>query len=246
MLNNLHNIWSRLGVAFDVSLSKNLFIDLEDTLIQTAQQGREDSRLLFGMRGWLLKHHDLVNCARLVRKLKAQENTAVLGAIVESVVVERPRSFLRYVTKYCQPLKKKEILFFKVSRSKILSKLNKESNHPIWKKWGLISREMGDMKGAIREKSFVLKHNLNLAIRALFGPNLKAEILSYFIKNKQGHVYQIAKMTGFSYQPVYSELDSFNQLGLLKEERMGRKRVFRFNSGFFSKILLAPFCENLH
>ncbi len=237
-MSDLYQIWSRLGVAFDTAPFFGSSIDLEDVLVKTSLEGRKDSRLLFGMRGWLLKHYELVNSARLICKIKSCSSTAVLGAVIESVILEYPRSNLKYAIKYCHPLSQSDFVFDSVRYSKTISHLNQMENLPLWKKWNLISREMGDMHGAIREKKFVLKHNPQLALRALFGAGLKAEVLSFFLNHRKGNARQIALAIGLSYEPVYSELMLFKKIGLAEEKKKGQTRVFSLSPKFFDRTLL--------
>ncbi|MBF0106486.1 MAG: hypothetical protein HQM16_14310 [Deltaproteobacteria bacterium] len=237
MKNELYKIWSRLGVGFNIRMTPVKNIDLEETIVRTCIEGRRDSRVLFGMRGWLLKHHDLVNCSRLIRLTKKSEHTAVLGAILESVINEIPRSGLQYVIKYCQRANVTEFVFHHVKDSKALSALNTKENLALWKKWNLISREMESMSGAIMDKSFIIKNNTNLAIRALFGPGLKAEILSFFLNHKEGNANKISQKICLSYEPVHSELDLFKKIGLINETKHGRSKVFAINRHFLLKVL---------
>lgn len=240
MLENLYKIWTRLGVGFNESFSKEGSIDLEKILVETAHAGREDSRLLFGMRGWLLKHHDLVNGSRLIRFLKEEKETAVLGAIVDSVVEQEPRSVLLSVKRYCKKRKEPEFVFSKIAQSKVESKVNRLENHPVWKRWNLISNEMSVMEGAIHEKNYVLKHNPNLALRALFGAGTRAEIFSFFLKQKEANASEIARALNQSYQPVYSELMAVCKIGLGQVKKVGAESIFHVSSKFL-KILLKSF-----
>ncbi|EKD50112.1 MAG: hypothetical protein ACD_62C00649G0002 [uncultured bacterium] len=233
----LYKTWARLGVAFNVKPTSDSVIDIEDVLIRTAHEGRDDSRLLFGMRGWLIKHHELVNSARLISKIKCLTETAVLGAIIDSVVEIHPRSNLKYIVKYCHPLSQPDFVFRSVKNSNILSQLNLQENLSLWKKWNLISREMEYNKEAIYEKKHVFKHNPWLILRALFGAGLKAEVLTYFFHHKKGNARQIAQTTQLSYEPVYSELRLLNKIGLVKEKKRGRARVFSFCPSFFKETI---------
>ncbi|PIR24924.1 MAG: hypothetical protein COV43_07770 [Deltaproteobacteria bacterium CG11_big_fil_rev_8_21_14_0_20_42_23] len=226
MTSKLLTIWSRLGVGFGKSFSCESSLDLEQTLIETAREGRDSSRLLFGMRGWLLKHHDLVNVARLIRLVKAEDDTAVLGAILESIVEEFPRSLLLSVVKYCKKTKKKKFVFTRIEKSKIFRAFHRRHNLEIWNKWNLISAEMDDERGAIFEKSYVFEHNQNLLLRALFSPGIRAEVLSYFFDYKEGNAHQIAQQVGLSYEPVYSELKACEGIGLVRSRKQGRAVVY--------------------
>jgi len=234
---NLYKIWSRLGVGFGERFTTRGSIDLECVLLKTSHEGRDDSRLLFGMRGWLLKHHDLINRSRLIRFVKKNENTAVLGGIIDSILQEHPRSGLQYVRKYCHSAKKPTFVFNKVAASSVLSSMNREENLQIWKNWNLISREMDDMRGAIAEKAFVIKNNQNLGLRALFGPGIRAELLNYLIVHEQGNAYKIAQDIGLSYEPVHSELQLCRRIGLMVAEKVGKALIFRIKPYMIKEVL---------
>jgi hypothetical protein len=223
----LYNIWIRLGVGFVGGVGDAVAIDLEHVLIATTRAGREDSRLLFGMRAWLLKHHDLVNNSRLIRFIKTERETAVIGAVIDSILAEIPRSSLRYVLKHCKKAKKQEFVFRRVAGSKIQSKLNREEILPVWKRWNLISREMGEMRDIIRDRSYVLAHNRNLALRAFFGPTVKAEVFDYLLEHREANAYQMAQGLCMSYQPVYRELVTLRDLGMIEQTHQGIARQCR-------------------
>lgn len=230
MFDALYTIWTQLGVGFLEKSIVATFVDLEKIIMATTHAGREDSRLLFGMRAWLLKHHDLVNNSRLIRLIKIEKETAVLGAIIDSILAKIPRSTLRYVRKYCKKAKKPEFVFKRIANSKIQSSLNREENLSIWKKWNLISREMGEMDGVIMDKSYVFAHNRNLALRAFFGPIVKADVFSFLLEHKMSNAHQMAQALGLSYEPVYSELATFKQMGFIEEEKHGLARMFKIKT----------------
>jgi len=234
---SLRQSWARLGVAFAERCSSRGAIDLERLIVETCVEGRRDPRLLFGMHGWLLKHHDLVNASRLIRMAKDSTATAVLGAICDSVLEHAPRSSLRYVRGHCKPLRQPEYVFEEVVRSRALQKINEEENLPVWKRWGLISREMGAMEGAIAEKGFVLSHNRNLAFRALFGTGVRAEILNYLVEQGEANARQISLSIGQSYEPVYSELKFGESVGLFVSVVRGRARVYHVTPAFLRRAL---------
>lgn len=236
-MTDLRKTWTRLGVGFVERFRAKGSIDLERLIMDTCVEGRRDSRLLFGLRGWLLKHHDLVNTARLLRMVKETKDTAVLGAIVESIVEAHPRSALASVLKYCGKAKRPEFVFERIARSKVMAEFNREGNLPIWRKWNLISNEMGDLGGAIAEKGYVFKHNQNLLLRALFSPGIRAEILSYLMEHGEGNARQISLGVGQSYEPVYSELKLCEEVGLLEPVQAGRATVYHLRLAFLKKAL---------
>lgn len=234
---NLYADWSQLGVGFGEAFSKKSWVSLEKLILKTAQVGRQEPRLLFGMRAWLIKHHDLINRSLLIALVKKSKSTAVLGAVLDSVLERVPRSGLKYVLPYCQANPKPVFLFKKVENSKVLAALNKRENLKVWKRWGLISREMEDMEGAVADKPYVLKNNLNLALRALFGPGIRAEIFYFLLQHEAGNAYQIAAYLGFSYEPIYSELKLCQQIGLLSVKKIGKALVYQLRPRLLKKSL---------
>ena len=237
MSHDLRTSWARLGVAFDERISRKGSVDLECLMMDTCIEGRKDSRALFGMIGWLIKHHDLVNANRLIRMVKEARNTAILGAVIDTVLEHTPRSSLRYVRKYCKRIPRPEYVFEEIARSKVLQRLNQEENLPVWKAWNLISREMDTTEGGIAGKMFVLSRNYNLALRALFGTGIRAEILNYLVERGEGNAHQISQGVGQSYQPVYSELKLCEDVGLLMPVTCGRATVYHLRPEFFQKTL---------
>lgn len=236
MFDELYKIWTQLGVGFLEKPALPIVVDLEKTIMATAQAGRMDSRLLFGMRAWLLQHHDLVNNSRLIRLIKSAKETAVIGAVIDSVISEIPRSTLRYVRKYCKKAKRPEFVFERIASSPVQSKLNRDENLSLWKKWNLISREMSEMDGAIMKKSYVYAHNHNLALRAFFGPIIKADVFSFLLEHKTGNAHQMAKTLDLSYEPVYSELATFKEMGFLEEEKQGLSRCFKMKTAVKNRM----------
>ena len=225
----LYKQWKKLGVGFVFCGEIRSPVDLEFLLVQTAKEGREDSRLIFGMRGWLLENYDLVNTQRLIRLIKEEKkknhSTAILGAVLTSIVEAHPRSSLKSILKYCQKSKKAVFVFPRIAKSEILAQLNKKENHPIWARWNLISREIGTVQGAIRKRSYILRRNQNLLLRAIFGSGIRAEILAFFLSCKKGNALHISNAVGLSYEPVYSELQQIQALHLIQDERKGRGRA---------------------
>lgn len=237
MSENLRKIWTQLGVGFNEPFSKKNVIDLERTILDTTVAGRQDSRLLFGLRGWLLKHHDLVNGSRLIRLAKQAETTAVLGAIIDSVVEKEPRSVLIATRRYCKKSLQPEFLFYRIAQSKVEATINKRECLEVWRRWNLISNEMSSMEGVIFEKGYVLKHNPNLALRALFGAGTRAEVFGYFLQHMEGNAMEICKALNQSYQPVYSELTAISRIGLGKAKKVGASKIFRVSSHFIKMLL---------
>ena len=234
---SLRKSWARLGVAFAERFTSRGALDIERLIVETCIEGRRDPRLFFGMVGWLIKHHDLVNASRLIRMAKESKATAVLGAVCDAVLDGSPRSSFRYVRRYCRPLSRPEYLFDEVASSRALRRANDEENLKLWKRWGLISRELDAMEGAIADKVFVLGHNRNLAFRALFGTGVRAEILSYLVEHGEANARQIALGIGQSYEPVYSELKFCASVGLLAPVVRGRARVYHVAPNLFRQAL---------
>lgn len=229
MHDELYNQWAQLGVGFVATNPVMIGLDPEKLIVETASAGRDDPRLLFGMYHWLLKHHDLINSYRLIRFIKKTKKTAVMGALLdEAHRVLSTNHFMNWA-KYCKKQSRKEFVFPLVEKSKILMELNCRENLPQWKRWGLICRDWDDMSDVIMEKEYVLDKNPGMRFRAIFGPGLRAEVFTFFTQHIVGNIHGISQTLMMDYKSVYNELIFFKSVGVVREIRTGKARVFQMD-----------------
>jgi hypothetical protein len=161
-MNEIFERWRRLGVNFTSTAPSVQEPLIEKLVADTIVYGRAEPRLLECMAAWLYYYGDLVNIS-LMRNYISQIDSAVLGLILELINHKR----LNQLIKYCAPKKYPEMLF-KV-KSTIMKAEAVNGSSEINSKWNLYFVSFRIKHGAIMNRHYVLKNNLNLARRRLVG-----------------------------------------------------------------------------
>lgn len=238
-IDQLYNKWMSLGMGMN-GKQYVTDLDLEQTIAETTQIGRYESRLLWAMLTWIVTYGDLINVSRMMHFLQTAD-VSVLGAILEIAVINGGDKKLLNIVKKCKPKEVPELLFPRMKKHGFTYAQELMEANDEWKKWGYYSSEISFMYDAIiGDRMFIFKHQKNLAVRAIFGPNLRAEILYYLFKNSETYIKAISKATGFAYFPVYNETKELIRNGLLRSKTYGRMNVVSLNDFIFQFIQNAP------
>jgi len=238
-IDQLYDKWMSLGMGMN-GTHYVTDLDLELTIAETTQISRYDSRLLWAMMTWIITYGDLINVSRMMHFLHVAD-VSVLGAILEIAVKNGGDKKLMNIVKKCKPREFPEILFPRMKKHGFTYAQELTEAKDEWKKWGYYSSETSFMYDAILgDRMFIFKHQKNLAVRAIFGPNLRAEILYYLFKNSETYIKAISKATGFAYFPVYNETKELIRNGLLRSTTYGRTNVVSLNDFIFQFIQNAP------
>ncbi len=237
LINKLMANWKHVGFRFNIGTSKDN-IDIEKLIVETSRVGRNEPVLIWGMLAWIVQYGDLINVSRLSRLLK-EGDMAVLGAIIEIAISKGADNKLAHIAGKCKGNKQAEILFPIMKESKITEKIEKDDGLDVFKKWGLYCSNISDKSDALNTREFVLKHNPNLAIRALFGSNVKAEILYQLSHISKSYINELARLIGMSYQPVYAEVERMILNKLLLSETVGKLRLVSLNPKILQLLSIA-------
>jgi hypothetical protein len=238
-IDRLYDKWMSLGMGVN-GMHYVMDIDLEQTIAETTHIGRYESRLLWVMLTWIVTYGDLINVSRMMHFLQIAD-TCVLGGILEIAVKNGGDKKLMNIVKKCNPKKVPELLFPQMKKHGFTYAQELAEARDEWKKWGYYSSEISFMYDAIPgDRMFIFKHHKNLGVRAIFGPNLRAEILYYLFKNTGTYIKAISKATGFAYFPVYNETKELIRNGLLRSTTYGRTNVVSLNDYIFRFIQNAP------
>jgi hypothetical protein len=238
-IDQLYDKWMSLGMGMN-GTQYVMDIDLEQTIAETTQIGRYESRLLWAMLTWIVTYGDLINVSRMMHFLQTSD-ASVLGGILEIAVKNGGDKKLLNIVKKCNPREVPELLFPRMKKHGFTYAQELTEAKDEWKKWGYYSSETSFMYDAILgDRMFIFKHQKNLAVRAIFGPNLRAEILYYLFKNSEAYIKAISKATGFAYFPVYNETKELIRNGLLRSTTYGRMNVVSLNDYIFQFIQNAP------
>jgi hypothetical protein len=238
-IDQLYDKWMSLGMGMN---GKHYVtdLDLELTIAETTQIGRYESRLLWAMLTWIVTYGDLINVSRMMHFLPTSDSS-ILGGILEIAVKNGGDRKLLHIVKRCKSKEVPELLFPRMKKHGFAYAQELTEARDEWKKWGYYSSEISFMYDAILgDRMFIFKHQKNLAVRAVFGPNLRAEILYYLFKNSETYIKAISRATGFAYFPVYNETKELIRNGLLRSTTYGRTNVVSLNDYIFQFIRNVP------
>lgn len=232
-ISELYSKWSNLGWRS----TENLYegdIDIESLISETTHAARFDGRLLPVLMTWIRDFGDLINKRRLLRFLK-QADTAVLGAVLEIGMENGSNQNFTPIIKRCHPLKPAEVLIKGLEEVESFIADQKSYGKKEFKKWGLYCTAIEFYEDAFRTREWVLKCNKILALRAVFGANVRSEILFYLDNIKEVGIRKLSHSLGYAYSGVYREVELFEKNGLIVEEK-GRGRIIKL-SDKMKKIL---------
>jgi hypothetical protein len=202
--------WMAAGEIFDRE------IDIEELIVETSIKARQDGRLYKWLLTWVRDYNDLINVKKLLRILD-KADTAILGAVFDIAIEHGANPNLRTITKKCHRKVHPEVLFTGMEDVFTFIEQETKNSLPVYKKWGIYCTLLEFYEDARRTREWVLQHNTNLALRALFGPNIRAEIIYCLFKNTNLAIKNIAKKIGYAYSPVYNEIEQLIKSGFVMQ-----------------------------
>jgi hypothetical protein len=195
-------------------------VDVERVIGDSISAGRDEPDLFWALVTWLTAFGDLVNIHRLWRMVP-HDQTHVAGAAMELAVDKGADKRLSLVAERCKPLAAPELLFTVMRSTRATEEYEREHGLPLFSRWGLLCSSVTVKDDALTLRSTVLKENPNLALRAIFGPGARADVLFALMGASRTYIQQIANTTGFSYQPVHAEVRQLERNGLVSCARLG-------------------------
>lgn len=232
------NKWIRLGWVGTGEPFEG-FVDPELLIIETTHSGRYEGRILKAMLTWIRNYHDLINIQRL-RHFINTADTAVLGAVFEIAIKNGADPRLKTIIKYCKPNNNPEVLFKTGDEFGVYDNNQKEFARDEYLKWGLYCTMVEFYEDAMLDKKRILKKNPLLAIRALIGPNIRAEILFSLLNSSRIHIKALSTRLGYAYSPVYKEILSLASSGFINIEKFGRVKVLSLSEQFAGYLNCLP------
>lgn len=238
---NIYREWRRLGIGFTESPIDRA-VDIERLFVATSEQGRGDSRLISGMVAWLIHYGDLV-CVRRLSEIMKPGNLAVMGGVIELVLARGGDERLLKVLARCKPLSVPEFMFPHLAQTGVEREYEKENAMPEFRKWGLFCSNLGSMEDAVFKRERVLRENMNIALRAVFGPTAKADIFACLLDRAKISIRQLSLTLGYSYKPVYLEVQRMMQNGLVLADSSVRRVDVSLTAEMREFFLGIPFAQ---
>jgi hypothetical protein len=220
---NIWEQWKRLGFCAGVEEFPHE-VDVERLIAETTRIGREESRLFKALLTFLRDYGDVINIHRL-NQMFEYADVPVLGAALEIALEHGGSAAYKNVIKKCWGYDEPQLLAVGMEKYELFVESKMKNAKPEYLKWGLYETMVQFYNDAWRERKTVLQDNFNLRIRALIGPNLRAEILVALHSGLKTHIKGIADAVGYAYAPVHLEITELVKNGIVDVEEYGKARV---------------------
>ncbi len=224
LLNFLWRQWSALGVAGHSRSDDPWIIDPEALLLFTCTLGRHEPRLFDEVIDWLQVNGPFINILRLKRILRTEKFAG--GRVLAAVA--------GLMSKGAEVLKWKKLA---------------ESAEPAVSPEGSSSRKTGRLmpiigdpdphfaryglkRGPLRLRGYsqtfrpTAQTNLLPQLRALFGINVRCEIVLYLLTHEAAHPSQIARDSYYFSRAVQNALVDMSRSGIVQLRSAGREKNY--------------------
>lgn len=219
-MSDLRACWSRLGFHYGGEMAASP-PQLEELLLASLGEVREDPRLFLGVATWLQSYGFLLDGHHLV-KLRGKisgEHSALLGALLTA----SSNPHLKGLLGSCEPLGEEEILFRVMEEREVLRERVQTGALPEIRRWGFLVEDLTLKPDALRPSSWVLRQNPELKIRALLGANLRGSVVHHLIEAGRGlSISALAREIRRPYPSVHAAVQALVSVGMLEREEKGR------------------------
>lgn len=142
-LDMLFQYWNKYDSKVLVSeLKQATEIDIENLIAESTKYCRYSGRLTWILVDWIIRNIDEINVGKLLEATSINGDITVLGLISDLAKQKRENANFEYLIKSSKPNEKKEVFFYRVSKSKLASRLTIEQNLPIFDKWNFYCNEV--------------------------------------------------------------------------------------------------------
>ncbi len=235
LLDFLWRQWSTLGVAGQAQRGDDRIIDLEALLLLTCTIGRYDARLFDEMLDWLHTNGWLMNVMRLKRILRTETfaGERVLATIAGLLAKGADAPKWKQLAASVGPPSAAEVLFF-AEDGQPLPVLGEPE--PLFARYGW-QRGPLRLRGYSQEFRPTEAGNLALQLRALFGINVRCEILMYLLTHDAAHPSQIAREAYYFERAVQGTLADMSRSGIIQVRASNREKHYWINRDHWMRLL---------
>jgi hypothetical protein len=238
LVNFLWRQWSALGVAGQASGEDVWIIDPEALLLLTCTVGRCEPRLFDEVLDWLGENGRFINVMRLKRILRTEKFAgdrtlaAVAACLMKGTEAMKWKLLAESVP---QPSVSEE--FFTSLDGKSVPVLGEPEPHFV---------RYGFKRGPLRLRGYSQKFrpaqptNLALQLRALFGINIRCEIVLYLLTHEAAHPSQIAREAYYFERAVQGTLVDMLQSGVVQLRSSGREKHYWLLQKHWADLLNRP------
>jgi hypothetical protein len=222
LLKFLWRQWSALGVAGYSSIQDPWMIDPEALLLFSLPIARNDPRLFDEIIDWLHQNGASVSIQRLQTLSKEYQlgDPTLLRPIADKMAATSQHAKWRLLQKSGEaelPLAEHRLLFEGVP---VFAEPDTDFWHWGWRRGRIELRGMSQKPRIDQPATFLFK------LRALFGRQVRAEVMAWLLSHEHGHPAEIARQTGYFARSVQLVLNELETSGLIRSHRMGREKHF--------------------
>ncbi len=235
LLSFLWRQWSALGVAGHSRSDDQWIIDPEALLVLTCTLGRHEPRLFDEVIDWLQANGAFINILRLRRILRTEKFAG--GGILAAVagLMSRGAEVLKWkkLAESEEPAVSPEGLFF-AKDGHALPILGDPDPH--FARYGL-KRGPLRLRGYSQPFRPTERTNLLLQLRALFGINVRCEIVLYLLTHEAAHPSRIARDAYFFARAVQNTLVEMSRSGIVHLRSSGREKHYWLKAEHWAVLL---------
>ena len=238
VLNFLWRQWSALGVAGQASGEDAWIIDPEALLLFTCTMGRHEPRLFDEALDWLQENGRFINVMRLKRILRTEKFAGERALAAVAACLSKGTEAMKWkLLAESVPPRPVAEEFFISSDGKPQPVLGEPEPHFV---------RYGFKRGPLRLRGHSQKFrpaqptNLALQLRALFGINVRCEIVLYLLTHEAAHPSQIAREAYYFERAVQGTLVDMNQSGVVGLRIHGREKHYWLKPEHWAALLNRP------
>ncbi len=224
LLDFLWRQWSALGVAGHAQPLDQWVIDPEALLLITCTLGRYDPRLFDEVLDWVKTNGTFINILRLKRIMRTEQFSGerVLAAVAGLMSSGSEILKWKSLAEAGQHGKESDALFF-AKNGQPLPLVGKEDPH--FARYGY---KRGPIRSRDQSQAFrpTEQTNLMLQLRALFGINVRCEIVLYLLTHEAAHPSRIARDAYYFGRAVQNTLVDMAHSGVIHLRTAGREKHY--------------------
>jgi len=238
LVNFLWRQWSALGVAGHASGDDAWIIDPEALLLLTCSLGRCEPRLFDEVLDWLQENGRFINVQRLKRILRTEKFAGERTLAAIASVLSKGTEALKWklLARSAPPPSAPEEFFY-TPDGKPQPALGEAEPH---------FARYGFRRGPLRLRGYSQKFrptqptNLALQLRALFGINVRCEIVLFLLTHEAAHPSQIAREAYYFKRAVQGTLVDMSRSGVVELRLSGREKHYWLLQNHWAALLNRP------
>ncbi len=240
VLQYLWREWTSVGVAGSVNSNNaaRSIVDPEPLLLFSLSVCRYDQRLFDEIIDWLSINGEFINIQRLINfQEKYNFNSGPQISAVAVLLSQKKEYRLKW--KKLSSLYKKngeEKLFFTLTGKEIPVK----DPDPVFIEKGLV-RSTVRLRGYSGEFPLTGIPSQLLRMRALFGLNARAELVTLLGSMTEIYPAEAARYTGYEKRSVQSVLIELSKSGIIESYSTGKEKYYRLKPGVMDVVLSPPY-----